>query len=102
MTPIEFAPEVSEDFDRIVEHLLEHDAADAPMRVEEIVLAIGVLERNPLIGRPVGSGRRELIMGRDASGYVALYRYIPEVDTVIVLAIRNQREAGHARPLFSD
>lgn len=98
MARIEFAPEVSEDFDCIVEHLLEHDAVDAPTRVREIVLAIDVLEQNPLIGRPVGSERRELIVGRDARGYVALYRYIPEIEAVIVLAIRNQREAGHARP----
>ncbi|MDP2963094.1 MAG: hypothetical protein Q8N54_10080 [Sulfurimicrobium sp.] len=26
----------------------------------------------------------------------ALYRYVPEMDTVFVLAIRSQREAGHA------
>ncbi len=98
MIRIEFAPEVCEDFDGILEHLLEHDAVDAPTRVEEILLAIDVLEQNPLMGHPVGSDRRELIMGRDASGYVALYRYIPQIEVVFVLAIRNQREAGHARP----
>lgn len=102
MARIEFAPEVSEDFDRILEHLLEHDAVDAPARLEEIVLAIDVLEKNPLIGRPVGSDRRELIVGRDARGYTALYRYIPEIEAVIVLAIRNQREAGHAQRSLPD
>jgi hypothetical protein len=38
---------------------------------------------------------RELVIGRDARGYVALYRYAPEIDTVFVLAIRSQREAGY-------
>lgn len=41
---------------------------------------------------------RELIIGRGSRGYVALYRYVPEIDTVFVLAIRSQREAGYKRP----
>ena len=36
----------------------------------------------------------ELIIGRDSHGYVALYRYVAAIDTVFVLAIRGQREAG--------
>jgi hypothetical protein len=48
-----------------------------------------------LIGRPVSAGTRELVIGRRARGYVAVYRYIEVVDTVFVLAIRSQREAGH-------
>ena len=38
---------------------------------------------------------RELVIGRRARGYVALYRYVPAVDTVFVLAIRGQKEAGY-------
>ncbi|MBA3904269.1 MAG: type II toxin-antitoxin system RelE/ParE family toxin, partial [Rhodocyclaceae bacterium] len=30
-------------------------------------------------------------------GYVALYRYVAEIDTVFVLALRSQREAGYTR-----
>jgi len=30
-------------------------------------------------------------------GYVALYRYVPEIDRVFVLAVRGQREAGFVR-----
>ena len=37
----------------------------------------------------------ELIIGHRARGYVALSRYVPEVDTVFILAIRGQREAGY-------
>ena len=39
----------------------------------------------------------ELVIGRDSHGYVALYRYVAAIDTVFVLAIRSQREAGLAR-----
>ena len=58
---------------------------------------IDVLERNPLIGRRVRADLRELVIGRRASGYVALYRYVTELDTVFVLAIRGQKEAGFTR-----
>ncbi|MEP7063628.1 MAG: type II toxin-antitoxin system RelE/ParE family toxin [Betaproteobacteria bacterium] len=96
MSRIEFALDVADDIDRILEHLLAHQGADAPSRVEDIIRAIDVLERNPLIGRLVSGDLRELVIGRRARGYVALYRYVAELDTVFVLAIRGQKEAGYA------
>jgi plasmid stabilization system protein ParE len=96
MARIELAPEIQGDFDRILDHLSEHDVDDAPGRVGEIIRAIDVLQHNPLIGRPVFADTRELVIGRSARGYVALYRYIEEADTVVVLAIRSQREAGYS------
>ena len=95
MSRIELAPEVGDDLDRILEHLFANQAADAPSRIEDITRAIDVLERNPLIGRPVRGDLRELVIGRRARGYVALYRYVAERDTVFVLAIRGQKEAGY-------
>ncbi|MFB1030945.1 MAG: type II toxin-antitoxin system RelE/ParE family toxin [Thauera sp.] len=58
--------------------------------------ALEVLVQNPLIGRLVANAKRELVIGRRSHGYVALYRDVPEIDTVFVLAIRSQREAGYA------
>ncbi len=97
MSRIELAPEVGDDFDRILEHLFQHQVADAPSRIEDIMRAIDVLERNPLIGRLVRADLRELVIGRRARGYVALYRYIAELDMVFVLAVRGQKEAGYTR-----
>ena len=97
MPRVELAPEVGDDFDRILDHLIEHEAADAKSRIEDIMRAIDVLERNPLIGRHVGDDLRELVIGRRARGYVALYRYVIELDTVFVLASRGQKEAGYTR-----
>ena len=96
MSRIELAPEVGDDLDRIFDHLAEHDVADIPSRINEIIQAISVLELSPLIGRPVQGGKRELVVGRRSRGYVALYRYVAEIDTVFVLALRGQREAGYA------
>jgi len=96
MSRIALAPEVGDDLDRILEHLMAHEGTDAPSRIEDIMRAIDVLERNPLIGRPARAELRELVIGRRARGYVALYRYVAELDTVFVLAIRSQKEAGYA------
>jgi hypothetical protein len=62
-----------------------------------IVRAISVLEHNPLIGGPAKNDLRELIIGHGAHGYIALYRYVPEIDTVFLLAIRSRRQAGDSR-----
>ncbi len=97
MSRIELAQEVGDDLDRILEHLFAHQAANATSGIEDIIKAIDVLERNPLIGRPVRADLRELVIGRRARGYVALYRYVAELDTVFVLAIRAQKEAGYTR-----
>ena len=95
MSRVELAPETGDDLDRILDHLSRHEVADAPSRIEDIMRAIDVLERSPLIGRPVRADLRELVIGRDARGYVALYRYVAELDTVFMLAIRGQKEAGY-------
>lgn len=95
MSRIELAPEVGDDFDRIVDHFADHRVENPELRIREIIEAINVLAFNPLIGCPVRNDKRELVIGRRAHGYLALYRYVVEVDTVFILAIRGQREAGH-------
>ena len=95
MSCIELAPEVAEDFGRILDHLTKYEVADPGQRIGEIIAALEVLVQNPSIGRLVANAKRELVIGRRSHGYVALYRYVPEIDTVFVLAIRSQREAGY-------
>lgn len=95
-TSIELAPEVASDFSRILDHLDRHNANERGERIAEIIAALDVLADNPRIGRPAADGNRELVIGRRAHGYLALYHYVEEVDTVLVLAIRSQREAGYA------
>ncbi len=95
MSRIELAPELADDFERIFDHLTQHEIEDAPSRIGEIIRAIDVLEHNPLIGRPAQDDKRELVIGRRSRGYVALYHYVAEIDTVFVLALRGQKEAGY-------
>ena len=94
MARVEFLPGVYEDLRRIVSHLEQHEAEHVKDRLGELVSASDVLTDNPLIGRPTRGDMRELVIGRGAHGYVALYRYVASVDTVFVLALRAQREAG--------
>ena len=104
MSRIELAPEVGDDLDRILDYLAQYQVENPVLRireipvlrVREIIEALNVLEHNPLIGHPANNDKRELVIGRNSHGYVALYRYVAEVDTVFVLAVRNQREAGFA------
>jgi toxin ParE1/3/4 len=96
---IELAPELTDDFDRILDHVLAHEVQDAASRVRDVISAIDILEQNPLIGRPAKTDLRELVIGRRAHGYVALYRYVEEIDTVFLLAIRGQKESGYGRDL---
>ena len=95
MARMEAAPAVFEDFERFFEHIAQFDVGSAPARIEEITQAVQVLSTSPLIGRPVQDGKRELVIGRGSRGYVALYRYVAEMDTVFLLAVRSQRESGY-------
>jgi plasmid stabilization system protein ParE len=97
MARVELAPEVLEAFERFLDHMAHVEIADAAARIVEIVQTIDILTHSPLIGRLACGGKRELVIGRDARGYVALYRYGTRIDTVFVLAIRSQREAGYER-----
>lgn len=86
------------DLERILDHLQHHEVEHVGARLREIIAAVDVLQTNPLIGRPAGNDKRELVIGHGSHGYVALYRYVVGIDTVFVLAVRAQREAGFAGP----
>jgi len=97
MARVDLLPGVFDDFDRILDHLVRYDVEAAPRRVAEIVAALDVLVTNPQIGRPARGGKRELVIGRGTRGYLALYRYVAELDAVFVLAVRSQKEGAYKR-----
>jgi len=74
-----------------------YQVENAELRIREIIEALNVLERNPIIGRSAANGKRELVTGRRSHNYVALYRNMVEVDIMFVLALRSQRETGYAK-----
>lgn len=99
MTRIEFAPAVKRDIDRILDHLMRHDAANIEVRLATLFRAIDVLEHSPLIGRLAdgdSSELRELVVGQGAHGYRVLYQHFAALGVVQVAAIRAQREQRYS------
>ena len=96
MAQLIYAGRAVEDLDRLVDFLLDVDVAAALDTVALIAEGIDVLANHPLMGRPAEQDLRELVISRGHSGYIALYSYEQLEDTVLVLAIRHQREAGYA------
>lgn len=95
MTRVTYAPRAVRDLERLQDFLTTHDPNAALAAARAIADAVSVLERHPLIGRPAEAGMRELVIARGRTGYVALYDWLEAIDTVVVLALRHQREAGY-------
>ena len=95
MARLIYSREAFDHLERLVDFLLESDPAAALGTIELIEGAVLILKDHPLIGRPAETGLRELMISRGHSGYVALYSFERAFDTVLVLAIRHQREAGY-------
>ena len=97
MSRVVLAAQIRADFDRIFDFLFDNAPEFAAVRIEAIMAAIDILETSPMIGRPVAFGQRELVIATGSSGYLALYRYDPVLDTAFVLAVRSQRERDYKR-----
>ena len=76
--------------------LVETELAAAEETIHLITDAVMVLEHHPYIGRMVHEDLRELIISRGKSGYVASYSFEEIEDTILILAVRHQREAGYS------
>ena len=74
---------------------LEHAFAAAVAAAEAIESAVNMLATHPLVVRRVEADLRELVISFGATGYIALYRFVVQEDTVRILALRHQREIGY-------
>jgi plasmid stabilization system protein ParE len=96
MTRLVLAPRALRDMKRLADFLLENSPQAARETGDILLEGLAILEKHPLIGRVVEKGYRELVISRGRSGYLSLYRYDAESDRAVILAIRHQREQGHA------
>jgi plasmid stabilization system protein ParE len=92
MTRLVFAPQATQDIERLSDFLLVSEPVSASKTVAVLIGGLQILKFHPLVGRVVERGYRELLISRGRSGYVALYRYDVTKDTALILAIRHQRE----------
>ena len=95
MARVKLAARAGADLARLAGFLLQDNPEAAVATFDVITSAVDVLESHLLIGRPLETGLRELVISRGKSGYVALYEFRELEDTVFVLAIRHQREVGY-------
>ena len=93
MASVRLLPPALEDLVRLVEFLRESDPAASKETAALVFKGLRVLADHPLIGRPIGVNRRELVIYRGPAGYLAQYSYNLSSEEVLVLAIRHQREA---------
>ena len=94
MSSVVYAAGALADLDRLTDFLVEADPPSAADTAALIGRALLMLKEHPYIGRPVSGDMRELVISRGRTGYVALYVYREALDTVLVLAVRHQRESG--------
>jgi plasmid stabilization system protein ParE len=95
MPQVRFAPSALRDLERLREFIRVKNPAAAKRAGAAIIKSIKVLSLQPNIGRPVDNMDavfRELPIDFGDTGYIARYHYAG--DTVTVLAIRHQKEAG--------
>ena len=92
MAAVKLLPAALRDLERLVAFLRDEHPAAAAATASLIFEGIAVLRTHPLIGRPIDAERRELIVFRGRTGYVAQYQFDAAADEVLVLAVRHQRE----------
>ncbi|HGY1053534.1 TPA: type II toxin-antitoxin system RelE/ParE family toxin [Aeromonas salmonicida subsp. pectinolytica] len=95
MPQVIFAPGAIRDLQRIRDFLHQKNPIAAQRAAMTIIQSVQVLGQQPQIGRPIEDmpdAYREWVIEFGDSGYVARYRLDDE--TIVILAVRHQREAG--------
>lgn len=95
MSRVIFAPAAIRDLERLREFLRPKNPAAADRAAKTIIQGVQALGELPRIGRPIDDlpeQYRDWLIDFGDSGYVARYRI--DGDTVVVLTIRHQKEAG--------
>ena len=95
MATVVYSARALDDLERAFEYIAQNDPSTALDAATAIQSAVSTLAAHPLIGRRIERELRELVISFGKSGYVALYRFLPHLEVVRVLAIRHQRELGY-------
>jgi plasmid stabilization system protein ParE len=90
-------PGAARGLERCRQFLAQKSPSASRRAAQAIIRQFEVLTIQPGVGRPLEDepGLRELIVSFGDSGYVALYRYEQQSDTVFILAFRHQKEVGY-------
>ena len=99
MARVEVTVRALRDLERLFDFVAAEDPVGARERMLSVRRALELLADHPLMGRAAEEGRRELLLSRGRSGYIAKYRWLPADEVVLILAVRYQREAGYAEEM---
>ena len=91
MAQVVYAQNALANLERAFNFLAEHDQHAAVASAAAIREAVEILSNHPLIGRRVEGNVRELVISYGKTGYIALYRFLPQRNLIRILAIRDQR-----------
>jgi plasmid stabilization system protein ParE len=95
MTELVYSAQALMDLERLTDFLVITDPQAAQATAALIFEALEILVQHPEMGRKVHFGQRELVISRGRTGYLALYRFLPPTDRILVLGLRHQRESGY-------
>ena len=96
MPQVRYAPEAMRDLQRLREFLRPLNPASAKRASERIRNSLQVLGHQPHIGRPIEEMPdefREWVIESGDNGYLVRYRI--DTDSVTILSMRYQKEAGY-------
>lgn len=96
MARVEITEHALRDLERLFDIVAQSDPRNALAQVASLRAAFALLADHPLLGRAAEDGRRELVLSRGQTGCIAKYRWWPDEDVMLVLAVRHQREAGYS------
>ena len=95
MAQVVYSQNALANLERAFDFIAEHDPSAAVAAAVAIRRAVETLDDHPLIGRRREGEIRELVISYGKTGYIALYRFLPERNLIRLLAIRHQHELDY-------
>jgi plasmid stabilization system protein ParE len=96
MPQVKLSPRALLDIRRLYDFLAAKDATVASNAVDVIVSSFIPLTRIPKVGRKKeGTDLHELIIDFGSSGYIALYDFDDDIDEIVIVALRHQKEKDY-------
>ncbi len=95
MAQVVYSQNALANLERAFDFLAADNLNAATAAASAIRRAVETLADHPLIGRRIEGEIRELVISYGKTGYIALYRFLPEQNLIRILAIRHQRELDY-------
>ena len=95
MAKVVYAGRALDHLEQAFDFIRRDNPAAAGEAARAIASAATLLADHPLAGRRVHGEIREFVISYGATGFVALYRFVPLRQEVRILALRQQRQLAY-------